>query len=57
MMHISNIREKIERDPKQLVYLKIIRGLGYKIDVLMEIREERQLRTTLTFDFFWFNLL
>ncbi|AJS58831.1 response regulator transcription factor [Paenibacillus sp. IHBB 10380] len=37
MMHISNIREKIERDPKQPVYLKTIRGLGYKIEAPMEL--------------------
>ncbi len=36
MVHISNIREKIERDPKQPTYLKTIRGLGYKIEVPKE---------------------
>ncbi|MEI7026221.1 response regulator transcription factor [Paenibacillus sp. y28] len=37
MVHISNIREKIERDPKQPDYLKTIRGLGYKIEAPEEI--------------------
>lgn len=32
MVHISNIREKIEDDPKNPVYLKTIRGLGYKFE-------------------------
>ncbi|SFG18552.1 response regulator transcription factor [Oribacterium sp. WCC10] len=32
MVHISNIREKIESDPKMPVYLKTIRGLGYKFE-------------------------
>lgn len=32
MVHISNLREKIERDPKMPEYLKTIRGLGYKIE-------------------------
>lgn len=37
MVHISNIREKIERDPRQPQYLKTIRGLGYKIEAPIEI--------------------
>ncbi|MGE6578635.1 response regulator transcription factor [Paenibacillus xylanexedens] len=36
MVHISNIREKIERDSRQPEYLKTIRGLGYKIETPME---------------------
>ncbi len=32
MVHISKIREKIEDEPKNPVYLKTIRGLGYKIE-------------------------
>ncbi|MCW3791812.1 DNA-binding response regulator [Paenibacillus amylolyticus] len=36
MVHISNIREKIERDSRQPEYLKTIRGLGYKIEAPME---------------------
>lgn len=36
MVHISNIREKIESDSRQPEYLKTIRGLGYKIEAPME---------------------
>ncbi|MNI68863.1 Alkaline phosphatase synthesis transcriptional regulatory protein PhoP [compost metagenome] len=36
MVHISNIREKIERDSKRPEYLKTIRGLGYKINAPVE---------------------
>lgn len=32
MVHISKIREKIEDDPKHPVYVKTIRGLGYKFE-------------------------
>lgn len=32
MVHISNLRNKIEDNPKQPVYLKTIKGLGYKIE-------------------------
>ncbi|QAT43354.1 response regulator transcription factor [Aminipila luticellarii] len=32
MVHISKLREKIERDPKNPEYIKTIRGLGYKIE-------------------------
>lgn len=32
MVHISKIREKIENDPKNPIYLKTVRGLGYKIE-------------------------
>lgn len=32
MVHIYNLREKIEDDPKKPAYLKTIRGLGYKIE-------------------------
>lgn len=37
MVHISNLRERIEKDSKQPVYLKTIRGLGYKIEAHVEI--------------------
>lgn len=30
MVHISRLRDKIEVDPRQPVYIKTIRGLGYK---------------------------
>lgn len=32
LVHLSHIREKIEDDPKKPVYLKTIRGIGYKIE-------------------------
>lgn len=32
MVHISNIRDKIEDDPKSPKYIKTVRGLGYKIE-------------------------
>ncbi len=32
MVHISKIREKIEEDPKNPVFLKTVRGLGYKFE-------------------------
>lgn len=32
MVYISKLREKIEENPKQSVYLKTIRGLGYKFE-------------------------
>lgn len=32
-VHISKLREKIEKDPKNPVYIKTVRGLGYKIEV------------------------
>lgn len=34
MVHISRIRDKIEDDAKNPVYIKTIRGLGYKIEKL-----------------------
>lgn len=32
MVHISNLREKIEPNPRKPIYLKTIRGLGYKVE-------------------------
>ena len=32
MVHLSHIREKIEDDPQNPVYIKTIRGIGYKIE-------------------------
>lgn len=32
MVHISNLRDKIEDDSRQPMYLKTIRGLGYKFE-------------------------
>jgi len=31
MVHITNIREKIEQDPKHPIYIKTVWGVGYKI--------------------------
>ncbi|WP_462412466.1 response regulator [Neobacillus sp. Marseille-QA0830] len=36
-VHISHLREKIEEDTKKPIYIKTIRGLGYKLE---EPREE-----------------
>lgn len=30
-VHISHIREKIERNPKKPQYIKVVRGLGYRV--------------------------
>lgn len=32
MVHVRNLREKIEIDPKQPKYLKVVWGVGYKIE-------------------------
>lgn len=32
MVHLSHIREKIEDDPKNPIYIKTIRGIGYKVE-------------------------
>ena len=32
MVHISNLRDKIEDDPKNPRYIKTLRGLGYKVE-------------------------
>lgn len=34
MVHVRNIREKIELDPKNPRYLKVVWGVGYKIEKL-----------------------
>jgi two-component system alkaline phosphatase synthesis response regulator PhoP len=31
-VHISHLREKIEKDSKKPTYIKTIRGLGYKLE-------------------------
>lgn len=31
-VHISHLREKIEPDPKKPIYIKTIRGIGYKLE-------------------------
>lgn len=42
MVHISNIRSKIEEDSKKPVYLKTIKGLGYKFEKKVAINEEKR---------------
>ena len=32
MVHISNIRNKIEDNPKEPKYIKTLRGVGYKFE-------------------------
>ena len=32
MVHVRNIREKIEFNPKEPKYLKVVWGVGYKIE-------------------------
>ncbi len=32
MMHVSNIRSKIEDDPGKPSHIKTVRGLGYRFD-------------------------
>jgi len=32
MVHVRNIREKIEINPKEPKYLKVVWGVGYKIE-------------------------
>ena len=32
MVHIRNIREKIEYNPREPKYLKVVWGIGYKIE-------------------------
>lgn len=32
MVHLSHIREKIEDNPKNPIYIKTIRGIGYKVE-------------------------
>jgi Response regulators consisting of a CheY-like receiver domain and a winged-helix DNA-binding domain len=34
MVHISNLRDKIEDNPREPKYIKNIRGIGYKIEKL-----------------------
>lgn len=31
-VHISRLREKVEEDPKKPVYIKTLRGIGYKLE-------------------------
>ena len=36
-MHISNIRKKIEPDPKKPIYLKTVWGVGYQFEIPVDI--------------------
>ncbi|MDF8374433.1 response regulator transcription factor [Weissella paramesenteroides] len=38
-MHLSHLRDKIELDPKHPVYLKTVRGFGYRFDRSHDERE------------------
>ncbi|MDU1348404.1 response regulator transcription factor [uncultured Clostridium sp.] len=40
MVHISNLREKIEDDSRKPIYLKTVRGLGYKFEKKVISNEE-----------------
>ncbi|KNF08119.1 response regulator GtcR [Gottschalkia purinilytica] len=40
MVHISNLREKIEKNSRKPIYLKTIRGLGYKFEKKVTSNEE-----------------
>ncbi|MBU3135446.1 winged helix-turn-helix domain-containing protein [Clostridium gasigenes] len=42
MVHISNLREKIEEDSKKTVYLKTIRGLGYRFEKKVLENEQKK---------------
>ena len=35
-VHISHLREKIEPDTKQPIYIKTVRGFGYKFEEVTE---------------------
>ena len=43
-VHIRHLREKIEVDPKNPVYIKVVWGLGYKV----EVRKMNKLQYSLT---------
>lgn len=40
MVHMSNLREKIEEDSRKPIYLKTVRGLGYKFEKKVISNEE-----------------
>lgn len=42
MVHISNIRNKIEVDSRKPIYLKTIKGLGYKFEKKVVINAEKK---------------
>lgn len=39
MVHISKLREKVEANPREPIYIKTVRGLGYKIEKEANIRK------------------
>jgi DNA-binding response OmpR family regulator len=39
-VHMSNLRDKVENDPKRPEYIKTIRGLGYKIERMSKAHED-----------------
>lgn len=39
MVHISKLRDKIEDNPKEPIYIKTVRGLGYKIEKESNIKK------------------
>lgn len=39
MVHMSRLRDKIEEDSKRPIYLKTVRGLGYKFEKLVSVNE------------------
>jgi DNA-binding response OmpR family regulator len=39
MVHISKLRDKIENNPKEPIYIKTLRGLGYKIEKEANIKK------------------
>lgn len=40
MVHISHLRNKIEKDPRSPEYIKTIRGIGYKFHKISEMKYE-----------------
>lgn len=32
MVHIRNLREKLEENPREPLYIKTVWGVGYKVD-------------------------
>jgi DNA-binding response OmpR family regulator len=42
MVHMSNLRDKIELDSRKPIYLKTIRGLGYKFEKKVAKNEEKE---------------
>ena len=47
MVHISNIRDKIEPNPRKPIYLKTIRGLGYRFEKSVDYENKRGIFSSL----------